>query len=46
MLQTISIGNHISVQGYFVAQQADGRVAVRVNDRIYLDQPVTAKPQQ
>lgn len=40
MLRTISIGNHISVQGLFVSQKANGMVAVQVDDKVYVGKPV------
>lgn len=40
MLQTILLGSCVSVQGIFVQALADGRVAVRVGDRIFLGFPV------
>ena len=42
MLRTIAIGNHISVQGMFVSQHADGKVAVSVDDKIYVGTPVVS----
>ncbi|MBP0482483.1 hypothetical protein [Sagittula salina] len=35
MLKTITIGNYISVQGLLEQTLADGRVEVRVGNRIY-----------
>ena len=35
MLKTITIGNYISVQGMLERTLPDGRVEVRVGDRIY-----------
>ncbi|WP_425072460.1 hypothetical protein [Sagittula sp. S175] len=35
MLKTITIGNYISVQGMLEQTLPDGRVAVRVGDRVY-----------
>ena len=40
MLRTIQIGTCMSVQGFFVRQLDDGRVAVRVDGRTYLGFPV------
>ncbi|VDC23506.1 hypothetical protein [Pseudogemmobacter humi] len=40
MLRTISIGNHISVQGLFVSQGPDGKIAVSVDNRVYVGTPV------
>jgi hypothetical protein len=41
MLRTITIGSSISVQGIFVKDMPDGRVAVKVDDIIYSGKPVT-----
>ena len=40
MLKTIIIGSCVSVQGVFVQSLADGRIAVRVGDQIFLGFPV------
>lgn len=41
MLRTIIIGSCISVQGIFVRALSDGKVAVRVDDKIFAGRPVT-----
>lgn len=41
MLRTITIGSCVSVQGIFVKDLADGRVAVKVDDTIYQGKPVS-----
>jgi hypothetical protein len=40
MLRTIEVGTCMSVQGLVVRQLADGRVVVRVDDRLYTGHPV------
>jgi len=40
MLQTISIGSCVSVQGLLVKSLENGRVVVRVGKRIYEGKPV------
>ena len=42
MLKTITIGNHISVQGLLEKTMPDGRVSVRVGDRVYVGHLVSA----
>ncbi len=42
MLRTIILGTCVSVQGIFVRQLPDGRIAVRVGNRIYAGKPVKA----
>ena len=40
MLRTILLGSCVMVQGVFVRQLADGRIAVRVGSRIFQGIPV------
>ena len=40
MLRTILLGSCVSVQGIFVQAFADGRISVRVGDRIFTGYPV------
>jgi hypothetical protein len=40
MLRTIQIGTCMSVQGLFVRNLEDGRVVVRVDDKLYTGVPV------
>jgi hypothetical protein len=40
MLKTILIGSCVSVQGIFVRTLADGRIVVRVGERIFQGRPV------
>ncbi len=40
MLRTIQIGTCMSVQGPVVRHYDDGRVAIRVADRVYVGHPV------
>ena len=42
MLRTISIGSCVSVQGLLVAEMSDGRIAVNVDGKTYVGNPVTA----
>lgn len=41
MLRTITLGTCVSVQGVFVKDLADGRVAVKVDDTVYAGTPVS-----
>ncbi len=41
MLRTIILGSCVSVQGLFVRALGDGRIAVRVGDRIFEGIPVS-----
>jgi len=41
MLRTIQIGSCMSVQGLLVRQLDDGRIVIRVDDRLYQGVPVT-----
>ncbi|MFC6688968.1 hypothetical protein [Jhaorihella thermophila] len=40
MLVTVTIGSCVSVQGTYVRTLPDGRVEVRVGDKIHQGQPV------
>jgi hypothetical protein len=40
MLRTIQIGSCMSVQGLLVKQLDDGRIVIRVDDRLYQGIPV------
>jgi hypothetical protein len=42
MVRTITIGEHISIQGMFVAMLESGLMQVRVGKRIFTGRPVTA----
>ncbi len=42
MLKTITIGNHFSVQGLLVRTLEDGRMVVRVDNKMYEGQAVVA----
>ncbi|MGR3464028.1 hypothetical protein [Limimaricola sp.] len=44
MLQTILIGSCISVQGLLVKKLANGRMQVRVGERLYEGRPANASP--
>lgn len=41
MLRTIIVGSCVSVQGLLVKQLENGRMVVRVGERIYEGRPVT-----
>ena len=41
MLRTITVGTCVSVQGTYVRSLPDGRIAVKVGDRVYAGRPVT-----
>ncbi|MGJ8615762.1 MAG: hypothetical protein ACSHWS_02910 [Sulfitobacter sp.] len=43
MLRTITIGSCVSVQGIFVKDMPDGRIAVKVDDTVYAGTPVIRK---
>jgi hypothetical protein len=45
MLQTILIGSCISVQGLLVKQLANGRMLVRVGERLYEGRPANSGAQ-
>lgn len=40
MMRTIVLGSCVSVQGLFVRELADGRIVVRVGERLYQGFPV------
>lgn len=42
MLRTIQIGTCMSVQGLFVRQLDDGRVVIRVDQKVYVGTPVNS----
>ncbi len=41
MLKTITLGSCVFVQGIFLRALSDGRIAVRVGNRVYEGHPVT-----
>lgn len=41
MLRTITVGTYISVQGTFVRALADGRIVVRVGEKLFQGRPVS-----
>ena len=43
MLQTITIGSCISVQGLLVRELPDGKIIVRVDDKQFVGLPVAPK---
>jgi hypothetical protein len=43
MLRTILLGSCVYVQGIFVRDAEDGKILVRVGDRLYQGLPVSAK---
>jgi hypothetical protein len=43
MLRTIVVGSCVSVQGTFEAQLENGKIVVRVDDRLYAGRPVVGK---
>ena len=43
MLRTITLGSCVSVQGIYVKDLSDGRVAVKVDETIYAGTPVSRK---
>ncbi len=40
MLHTVTLGTTISIQGIFVKKLPDGRVQVRVGNKVYAGNPV------
>lgn len=42
MLKTIIIGTCVSIQGTFVKALPDGRISIRVDDRVYSGRPASA----
>jgi len=40
MIRTILLGSCVSVQGIFVRKLDDGKIVVRVGDRMYQGRPV------
>lgn len=43
VLRTITLGSCVMVQGLFVAQLADGRIAVRVGEKVFAGLPVACR---
>ncbi len=43
MLRTIQLGSCVSVQGIFVRLLPDGRMQVRVGDKLFAGTPITAR---
>lgn len=43
MIRTITMGQYISVQGIFVRQLTNGKIAVQVGQRIFEGFPVVSK---
>jgi len=43
MLRTIELGSCVSVQGMLVNTLPDGRISVRVGDRVFTGLPVAKK---
>lgn len=41
MIRTILLGSCVSVQGVFVRKLEDGKIVVRVGDKVYQGRPVT-----
>jgi len=42
MLRTISLGSCVSVQGILVGQMANGKIAVKVDEKTFVGYPVAA----
>jgi hypothetical protein len=42
MIKTITIGSCVYVQGTFVRNLADGKIVVRVGDRMFQGLPISA----
>ncbi|MEI4485453.1 hypothetical protein V8J36_04570 [Frigidibacter sp. MR17.14] len=43
MLRTITVGSCVSVQGIFDGQLENGKIRVRVGERVYVGSPVAKK---
>lgn len=43
MMRTISMGSCVSVQGAFVRQLSNGKIVVRVGERVFEGRPVGGK---
>ncbi len=43
MIRTITVGSCVSVQGTFEAQLDNGKIQVRVGERLYVGNPVNRK---
>ena len=43
MIRTVTIGDHLSVQGAFVRDLPGGRILVRVGQSTFAGKPVAAK---
>ncbi len=43
MLRTITVGSHVSIQGTFVRALTDGRILVRVGERLFKGTPIEPK---
>ncbi|MFC2967013.1 hypothetical protein [Acidimangrovimonas pyrenivorans] len=43
MLRTITLGSCVSVQGTFVRNMANGKIAVRVGDKTFVGYPISKK---
>jgi hypothetical protein len=43
MIRTIMLGEYVSVQGLLVGRLPDGRIAVRVGDRVFTGPPVPGR---
>ncbi len=41
MIRTIALGDYISVQGLYVSRLPDGRISVRVDERVFTGPPVS-----
>jgi len=40
MLKTITIGSCVSVQGIFIRAVSEGRIAVKVDENVFVGKPV------
>ena len=41
MMRSISVGNYISVQGFFVREVEGGNIVVRVGERTFEGKPIS-----
>jgi hypothetical protein len=42
MLRTIAVGSCVSVQGLFVRALSDGKLVVKVDEKLFVGHPVSA----
>lgn len=43
MLRTITVGSCVSVQGLFIRDNGDGKIVVRVDEKLFVGYPVSGQ---